>query len=171
MAGPSRNIAAKMPNHDREACDEVRTTQPSSRVQDELSLRTLGRTYPQCAADSDTSDIDMIVAVRGRRSRSSTSGMSSNVERAISCPARVQTTFPHLPSPALTDIGITTLPSGRETSHVVAFSSPSTMTAAPGRNPEAGDYTIECPGHGIGSRTKARIASGLRVSRLGFERH
>ncbi|CAD0020532.1 unnamed protein product, partial [Aureobasidium pullulans] len=45
------------------------------------------------------------------------------------------------------------------------------MTAAPGRNPEAGDYTIECPGHGIGSRTKAHIASGLRVSRLGFERH
>lgn len=73
--------------------------------------------------------------------------------------------------PALTDIGITTFPSGRETSHVVAFSSPSTMTAAPGRNSEAGDYTIECPGHGIGSRTKARIASGLRVSRLGFERH
>ncbi|THZ02280.1 hypothetical protein D6C95_03964 [Aureobasidium pullulans] len=45
------------------------------------------------------------------------------------------------------------------------------MTAAPGRNPEAGDYTIECPGHGIGSRTKSHIASGLRVSRLGFERH
>ncbi|THZ35526.1 hypothetical protein D6C87_09759 [Aureobasidium pullulans] len=45
------------------------------------------------------------------------------------------------------------------------------MTAAPGRNPEAGDYTIECPGHGIRSSTKAHIASGLRVSRLGIERH
>lgn len=45
------------------------------------------------------------------------------------------------------------------------------MTAAPGRNPEAGDYTIECPGHGLGSRTKAHITSGLRVSRLAFERH
>ncbi|THX49568.1 hypothetical protein D6D06_08476 [Aureobasidium pullulans] len=45
------------------------------------------------------------------------------------------------------------------------------MTAAPGRDPEAGDYTIECPGHGIGSRTKAHIPSGLRVSRLGFQRY
>jgi len=93
MAGPSRKIAAKMPNHDHEVCVEVRTTQPGFRVQDELSLRALGWAYPQCAADGDTSDIDMIVAVRGRRSRSSTLGMSSNVERAILCPARVQTTF------------------------------------------------------------------------------
>lgn len=45
------------------------------------------------------------------------------------------------------------------------------MTEAPGRNPEAGDYTIECRGHGLGSRTKAHIASALRVSRLGFGRH